>query len=590
MSDQPTLGGKLGGRIASLTSAATVATRAAMAPHTVSVAMQIQDAFFRLVGSEIRATLGEPMARIADAPNAPAWVAKTFNFLARGHGQWQGFLMQSVGGAALGTGLGTLLTNELTPVIGEIIRTNPNLYLSPDIMAALVARGKVNRGVAEEESAKQGINSSRFSHLVDANRRAPDMSTLLTAYRRGLITRDYLGAGLRDAGIEDFGVATIMEMIDVPLSPADAADMVQRGIIDEKTGRSIASMTGVNATDFDRLALASGQPLSLQDLLFLYRRGKINRARLEHGIRQGNTRNEWIPEAELLGVVPMSTADAIAATVQGHLDAGTAKRIAQENGLEPDHFQPLLDTAGEPLSRTEMVELWNRGEVSQGDVEQALRESRLKNKYIPAVLKLRRYILPPDTIRMMYEHHVIDKATALRMLADRGLTAEDSAYYLQLAVSAKMATSRDLTESMIRQLYTDQAISRDVAVKNLVNLGYDESEAGQILSISEFQRNQRMRDSAVSRVHARFVAHRIDETQAVTALDALHIPTDQRDAYVDTWNVERDLNVPSLTVAQMNSAMKKGLITPSDMFGRLLNLGYTQSDARIIVELGGGAL
>lgn len=583
MTDQPTLGGKVGGRIASLVSAATVATKVKTAPHIVATVMKAQDEFFRLVGSEIRNTIGEPLARVADHEDAPAWAKRTFDFLARSHGQWQSFLAQTVAGQALGVGLGDLFTNELTPVIGSIIKTNPNLFLSPDVMAALVAQHKMPPAEARDEAARQGINSQRWSRLLDAASTDPDLGTLLMAHRRGLLTDAQLLDGIRASGLDSKWQSAVFSLTHVPLTADQAADMVQRGILTHDQGKEIAAAEGVNGADFSRMVQASGQALSLQDLLFLYRRKQITRERLEQGIRQGNTRNEWIPEAEMLGVLPMSTSAAIEAAVQNHISEAEARKIASENGLDPAHFQPLLESAGAPLSRTEMTELWNRGEVTQAQVEQALRESRVKDKYIPEVLKLRRYLIPPDTVRMMYERGVVDKAKALSMFADRGIEASDAELYLTMSSNEKMAPNRDLTMSIIRQLYEDRAITHAVAVKSLQDMGYDETEAAQILSISDLQRNQRLLNSAISRVHARYVAHRIDEVSAVTALDQLQVPSDQRDAYIDTWNVERDLNVPTLTVAQAGGAVKKGLITPQDMYDRLIKMGYDNNDATILV-------
>jgi hypothetical protein len=588
VSQTPSIGGKIGEKVAGLVSRSTVTTRAAMAPHTHDLAMQIQHSFFSLVSGEQRATTGGLFAQLADHESSPQWVKDTFGFLARGNGQWQAFLGQSVAGSAIGVGLGALLTNELAPPIQALIAQNPNSVIGAADAAALVARGKLPRSDMDAEARRQGISSTRFGWLIDANVHEADPGAVLAALNRGLVDQATAARDLKDAGYSDHAINVILETRRVPLSAADAADMVQRGIIGEAEGRRIAAWGGMQSGDFDLLAQASGQALALQDLLFLYRRGKIDKSRLEHGIRQGNTRNEWIPEAEMLGVIPMSTADAIAAAVQNQLPVTQARQIALENGLEPAHFDPLLNTAGDPLSRSEMVQLWNLGEVAQSDVEQALREGRLKNKYIPDVLKLRRYIWPPDTVRSLYARGVIDQARALRGLADYGMNTEDSAAYLAAAQSDKMAPVKDLTEKMLSQLYADEAITRDEASSNLAKLGYDDTEIAWLLSVPDLQRQQKIMNQGISRVHAKFIAYRIDETSAVTAMDNLHVPPTQRDSYIDAWRIERELSTPRLTVAQLGSALKKGYVTADEMYSRLVEYGYTPDDAVIVVSLYGG--
>jgi len=71
------------------------------------------------------------------------------------------------------------------------------------------------------------------------------------------------------------------------------------------------------------------------------------------------------------------------------------------SGLDRAHMDQLILLAGEPPGMGELFDLLNRGIITEDDVRQGLKESRVKNKYIDNLMKLR-FIIPPlsDIVRM----------------------------------------------------------------------------------------------------------------------------------------------------------------------------------------------
>lgn len=120
--------------------------------------------------------------------------------------------------------------------------------------------------------------------------------------------------------------------------------------------------------------------------------------------------------------------------VQSQFDPANAERAALNSGLSSDYFQFLVRLAGDPPGLGEVLELWRRQFMTEAEVDQALKESRLKNKYNEQVKKLR-YVLPPiaDVIRMAVRE-AWDDATASKFGYDNDYPSKVAELAPQLGI------------------------------------------------------------------------------------------------------------------------------------------------------------
>lgn len=491
-----------------------------------------------------------------------------------------GLLLGPVAGA-----IGTLLNNELVDVVYPIVRQNPNLHNPVDAQAQAAARGIRSYGSAAGLAADQGTPGNQFDDLYQLSQLPPDLATLLLARNRNVLDPGEVQFWLKRAGYHENVIAPLMRLHEQPLSPADAALAVLRTNITHGDGVRAAAMSGVSADDFETLIGNTGEPPGVSDMLAMYRRDIIDKARLEHGILQSRVRNEWIPSIEAMRFQPMTTADAIDATVQNHIDEGTAKRIAEQNGLLPEHFEPLRQTAGEPLSKTEMLRLHRMGKVTTEEVKQALRESRLKNKYIDHALELTVQIPPIFTIRGMIASGAITDAQARELLKEDGYQDFVIEAVLKAAHKTKTTKTRDLTESMIAALYREHAISAGEFRSRLEKLGYSAEEATDIQTIYDEAAAKAERDNAVAHLRTAFEGYKISETDVQHRLNELLVPAPMVEKLLHDWKLARVAAVRHLTPAQVIAAWRLKLFTQPETLTRLQNLGYSDTDARIMLEI-----
>ncbi len=374
--------------------------------------------------------------------------------------------------------------------------------------------------------------------------------------------------------------------IAVPLSPAQLADMVVRGILPQSEAETIAAMSGTTATDLDLMVQDTGEPPAVQELLFAYRRGIIDQGRLEHGIRQGRTKNEWIDVVEALRYQPMTPATAVAAAVQGHLTDGEARRIWAEGGFDPADYDAAYQTAGRPPGPAQLLDLLNRGIIGEPEFIAAVRESDIKDKYIPLLLELRKYLPPPRTVTTLLKEGAITQAQALRLLADYGVQPADAAGYLKGAASQKVTKQKALAVTTIEALYHDRLVTRPQAEAMIVSLGYTQPDANFILTVQDLKREQAYAERAIGAVHTQYVGHKLSEVEARAVLQELGVDAAGIGHLITLWTHEQLAHVRVLTPAQWVAAVKLNLATDLEALAALKALGYSDRDARLTIDIG----
>ena len=584
-SDKPSdIGAKLGPKLVHLISQTVVSTKVKLldTEHKARVnrMQEIIDRAGREVADLYRPVLEEALAE----QDIPDYIREHIDKITSGRHQWQAIAGMAFGASGASSSLSTIISNFLAPGVRAAVARDPQLTPSPESMAILGARGVFPLGEVHDLSHGAGYSDDIVTALINAARAWPDLTTVIELLRRRVISEGDAVTYLERNGMTPQVIGQVLRLQSQIASPADLADMVVRGIKSEGEAAGVAEESGIPPSDFHDLTLLTGEPPGLQQLLEGYRRGFIGRAELERGIRQSRYRDEWIPLLEQLRYVPISVADAVNAVVQNHITAQEAASIADQNGLSPGSVGTLIETAGEPLSRTEMSELVNRGEATEAEFTQAMRESRVKDKYIPLAFALRRRIPPAREISTALSHGAVDQATAIRKIMDYGYSQQDAEIIAKSAAHVKTAAHKANITSAILAAYEEFLIPRDEALSLVEQMSYDKTEAEFIVQGADYRQATRFVTQAVNSVRSRYVARRITSQVASGDLDALGIPAAGRDNLLRLWTLERQDNVKVLSEAQVIRAMKKSAITPDEAMARLTAMGYSDADATILIE------
>lgn len=367
-----------------------------------------------------------------------------------------------------------------------------------------------------------------------------------------------------------------------PLSPAELALAVIRNVIDQGPAEHEAAMSGMNADRFGVLQAITGEPPGPEELGQALRRGFISEAEFTKGILQGRTRNEWVGTLLKLRYQPPPAGTVIAAAVEGHLSQAEAAHRISEAGIDPDNFGWMYETAGRPPGVFELGELVHRHEFTVAQLEQAIRESDIKDKYVPAIVALIRKIPPMRSVVAAIHQGVITAEVGAEKLMELGYNADDAAMFVREATNLKKATHRQLAEGQVLELYADRMISRAQAATMLGDLTLDPPDVEFLLELADHRREMKLQAAALSKYRALYVGHRISAVEVGVALDKLGVDTRARQDLLVVWGHERDANVVKLSKSELQGAIRRGLITQAEFRDHALALGYAPSAVPII--------
>lgn len=582
--DPQEIGAKLGPKLVHLISQTIVATKIKLLDTEHRARVHSMQEVIDRAGHEIADLYRPVLQEVIGDTELPPSVREMLEKAMSGHHQWQAISGLAFYGTGASSTLSQIISNFLAPGVRVAIGADPQLLPSNETLAAIGARGIRNMGDIYDYSSGQGYSSDLVDNLVEANKQYPDFSTALEMLRRGTIGQDAAELALTRQAVPFEYHNALLELKRVLLSPADLADMTVRGIKGRDEAAAIASLSGVDGADFDALVADTGEPLGLEQMLEAFRRGFIDQERLQHGIKQSRIRDEWIDVAEQLRYSPMSVADAVNAVVQNHLTMEQGNSIAEQNGLLPGSFQTLYDTAGEPLSRTELEQLYNRGLIDLATVEQGLRESRLKNKYVADATQLHVKIPPIFTVQRALTYGGIPHERAIELAVAEGYSHDDAEWLVTAGMAERLNTFKTKVIESVTTAYEDNLMSQDSVTSTITGLGFTPEQADFILRAAEVRRVARAVSSAVSAIKNKYLAHHITANQASGLIDAMGVPAPQRDFLLALWSAESVAYTRQLTEAQVVKAHKLKLIDDNDAIARLGSMGYNEVDADLLLK------
>jgi len=490
-------------------------------------------------------------------------------------------------GYAAGYAIWQLLQPAVIPLqhsINDLLQTE---IFDPQTAAELEAQGIIDNAYGRSEAAGNNLSGEHYDKLVDAAQLRPELLQTLDLWNRGVIQEADVDTVLRHHKVPQFWWDKLKFLRRNLLSPADLALNNLRGEMSEQDAQQYAAVLGVIPEDFKRLVQNTGEPPGPEQMMEALRRGFVDHERFVRAIRQSRVRDEWIDVMYDLRQSPMSTADAVRAVVEHYLTDDQGKEIAVQNGLMPEHWEPMRESWGRPLSHEQMLSLYHRGEVTLDDVQQAFRESDMKDKYFKWSVLLGETLVPQRQITSMLQHGVIDKQTAHAWLRKLGYDDAAAQALIDLGAAEHKTALHTLTKTDIVTAYVDSLMTHQEALNHLVKLGYNEVDAKELLQLAEVKQHATAMRTLQRGIEASLKAHHLTEQEARQQLVKAGMTGDQATALVDQWLQQRGQPTRSLTEAQILKLAEYELITVQQARDRLIAYGLVAGDADLLLMLHG---
>ena len=156
----------------------------------------------------------------------------------------------------------------------------------------------------------------------------------------------------------------------------------------------------------------------------------------------------------------------------------------------------------------------------------------------------------------------------------------DRAVYLLKALSWK-----ELSESHIKDLFQAGFIDKDTAMDKLKRLGYRDKDAELIFNSWTSTDAQEPRNLTKSEILKLYKLQQIDKNTAITYLTQLGYTNDIADMLLATVELQQTTEARELTQSKLEQAYINNVIDRQEYYNKLLELGYTESAAKILIEL-----
>jgi hypothetical protein len=391
----------------------------------------------------------------------------------------------------------------------------------------------------------------------------------------------------------------MIEQLSVQLlTPADAASAVVRNFISRESGLQLAGKQGLDPATFETLVHLSGDAPGPQQLAEALRRGLIpaegtgaGSTAFSQGIAEGRLADKWAPVIKGLAKLWPTPVDALDAALKGQIPDAEGRALYERLGGDLQFYPWLLASIGDSPTPLEAATLAARGIIAETGLgpdvlsyQQAVKESRYRNKWGPAYRELSRHIPPPSTLVSMLAHRNIDTATAHQLLLQNDMTPDLAAAYISEAEYEAISDYRGLTQAAVTGMYVAHILTRQQALDLLDVLHVSKAAAGLLLDYADMRYVIDSVNKSVNRIATLFTGRKISIQTAKDALARLQLDPTAAEALIEDWELQAAANVKILTESQIVDAWYYEILTQAEAVSALGAIGYTPFDAWVVLS------
>lgn len=259
--------------------------------------------------------------------------------------------------------------------------------------------------------------------------------------------------------LEPEGVALVQEAWKVaPIKAPDAVTLaagVAQGQVDPARAAEWASESGYGHDQFNALVDIANTGPALGMAYQAWRRGELTDAQFETALKRTGLEDAWVASLKALKDTLLEPAE-LAKAIHRGIIAGHGLLVAEPSstpgrvptvppsdinpvheaagsGMNAERLRVLVGNAGLPPGPMQMLQLLNRGHITEDDFSRGVGESNLRNEWGPFLLELRRHLLTPSQYVEAFLRGWIDHGAMVDGAALSGLTAEDADLLAQLS-------------------------------------------------------------------------------------------------------------------------------------------------------------
>ena len=405
---------------------------------------------------------------------------------------------------------------------------------------------------------------------------------------------------------------------DVPLSPADLADMSIRALTIPTDSGGIdpgliaeAAFSGISPERLAAMSLNTGEPYGIDQALSLWwntvnlvepvpntdpttnpgtydvgpslaAKYGITEDELVKVIRYSRVRDEFQPDLEILPWSTIGKADVLEATVKGRITVALGKQLWVAAGGMPEQWDLAYQSSGDSVGVAHAVALEAHGLITADELQRIILQSRINPEFYADALLSNDKWLPAYQLEKIAAAGIIDGPTLVTWLVQDGYPTDQAAAFAALATGGATKTPKSESEAMILSDYEAQIITEADATSALESLGYTAASIPIILDYVVAKRVLTMRNAAISRLRTAYIDFLIPESEVSAALTNIGLPSQAVTQFLTYWTLEQSTNVKRLTAAQVGKLLEDGVFDVTNAVTRWTQMGYSPEEANLL--------
>lgn len=353
--------------------------------------------------------------------------------------------------------------------------------------------------------------------------------------------------------------------------PQTAAMMVSRGIMPLADATSESAGGNLDAHHFNMLVDAQGARPSFDVAAEMLRRGLIQQQDFATALARNDIPSFWWDAYQGLTRILLSPADLALANLRGEMPLADAIAYAAQLGVLETDFNTLVANTGEPPGTEMMMEALRRGFVDQPTFDRAILQSRVRDEWIPTLLKLQfTPMSTADAVRAVVENYLSSDDGAI-IAAQNGLEPEHWPIMVE-------SWGRPLAHEQMMELYY-----RGEATIDEVHQAFRESDLKDKYIDQAVALGRRL--VPIRQVTEMLQHNVINTDQAFVMLHQQGYSDDDVASIINLGNALHVQTHKALTKADIVALYVDSLLPRQDALDRLVALGYSQQDATDELDL-----
>jgi len=287
----------------------------------------------------------------------------------------------------------------------------------------------------------------------------------------------------------------------------------------------------------------------------------------------------------------MTVSQALDAWRRGLIDEETLNYILSTHGLPDWDIEVLKQLEYKELTKSELEKLYKHRLITEKEFVDGLKrlgykeaDARLILQTIkPERTKEERDLTKSEILRA-YRYRVINRATAKNYLKQLGYSDDEADLILKVEDTIMANRTRELTYSQIRQMFLRGVLTENEAKSYLQRIGYTLEDTELLIDLWKKQAEPRPKTLNLTTIKYAYLYDIIDSEKAKAFLSELGYTEDQIELLISLWDTQKEKEPRKPSVSQIMRMLRYNIITEDEAIKKLVELGYTEEDAKNIVK------